>query len=423
MKKLKVIGCIVLLFVIFGIFIDRNQGQYEIYVKNAFDETTGNTMVSDGTKIYYYSQVNEDKGIFSIDQEGENVEFIVTCDKIGKMQIVDHNLYFTEYVGNYLKDKKMIPQYRLRRYDILNGEKENLDIYPQDLRFKDEQSVFRNVVDFYMFDATHILVRNTDYTIPSRAVSYGCFIIDIENKKIIKNSELQVIPLIIDNKEYYLYCYGNIRILAENNINSDEVCYINERAEGAYFDINSTERMQFTKENLYKKRWNYLTQAYKDGMIFLSNKDSLVVLKDSEPYEVIGKYALSQAGYIKWVKPEKDSFWVGVLEKSFFHIGSKETLYYIKEQISENIAVCDGEIVYFDGERLITADRNIISSYIISGDNALERVWSKKYHVPVHLSKIKIESNGTWIFISEEEVQSNKQNVIYKIRVVDGTQV
>ena len=372
---------------------------FEANIKNHQESSHGNLAVFDGNEsIYYYSDHGDMPGIYKMNMNGTEMQFVVSCKDVKRMQIRNHNLYYLEYEMD-LEDADISAKgYRLMKYDLAHKDSEQIVLYGRE-------------ADIY--GTWNFCVGNKGIVFTD--LYFRANMRRLQERTAIKNWEGEYLGTVrkagkrhvvtTTKGSFYLFDYGDLYCVSMEQ----------DSGNGTYVDI-------WGQTGVYDKRQREpVIDGFSAPQIIGWNRELLFVygnylaLYDDKRDEVLKEYVLENTSQQENLKMYGKQFVIlGKTEDRNDQILSVDKENGIVHRLFE--ASEQEHVLYFDQESYILFNRGQITRCTYSG----KEVWK------VNLGKIRdtegyrTDTSGDWLFVTHWNKRKKVRELDARIHMATG---
>lgn len=377
----------------------------------------GSIAVVYGDRIYYFSDEQENSGIYSMDLNGDNVRFELEARDIQKLQIKDDTLY-------YLTMDKVIygeegaqwgnRYYSLKSIDLKTDEAVRYTNVEEVIRQKGYSNKYRGIWDFYYINSDKFVVSDISLASPEMSFRLKSNIIDVGGS-IYNFGEYKRIKLKTPKGEYFDH-------LAFYDFKDDEYILLLTTGDDSHTDLY-TDRFSVYDEKLNSSFTIIDTVIsseaeprifYKKGDNYIISSQNYVLEYDAQNEEVVNKYRF-----------DKDVRQIIIFDKNYLLVKfeNKEEIYNFDDEsfMAEKILTNDkGRIVDIHEDYYILIDNNALYKKNISDEKDIWKIdlghdYIKREH--------KVEIAGDWLFIKSFNLEAEQSTLEEKINIATGERI
>ena len=389
---------------------------FETSIKNNWNSTSGDLAVFSNDKIYYFSDEGELPGIYSMDVDGTNAEFVVECDDIKTMQIKDDTLFYLQYT-NSIKDSTIVTRvFQLMKYDLKSYEKSPISLY-------ESKENYVGTWDFYISDIG-IIFNDLRYA------SYIQSVLQItgvkEKEGIYLNTLNKIVrPNEIDNskRNIYLYDLGDFYCIGGDGVKQDiydkeRFPYITYYEPAGLYDKGENENIFAYRANLDGS--NYDTRIiYQDVQTLYIAYEGNIVAYDTLDKKVIDEYQFPEIAVVRNAKlKNRTLLMLGVTNENQDCIlsldlenGKTDTLKVFGEK---------AKVVYYDTDHYIISEGKELKKYLLDENQDGTEEWNIKLKKGINKEYYKTDVAEKWLLISHWDKKEEVRKLDYKINIENG---
>ena len=400
----------------------------EYYIKEDQFKNSGKLSAYANDRIFYFSRENEISGIYSMEFDGKNVQLVVPCDGIGKIQVQNDKLYYLEYQNKNISEDINRPRYELREYDLKNKRVKNIEVYPNDLLY--ENSLFRAVWDFYCFDNGEMLVSTVNIGVPnSKRIFYDFYMIDSKHEQLVPADKIDKLEQIEEDNDFGFYQYDNLLFRVENYLidimkQEHKEWYLYGQRGVSMIDENTGYPVYSPENVFFDTKTNFTLKLLWDNTVFYSERNTIGIL-NLKNGEREWETQLPKYGCVKWAQKHKDYILLGEGKlATSIHFGEKIYSLNLETKAIDLVKdFKDKETVYIDEEKIVVASGKVIECYRFENTRVGELIWKLNLQENILDRGYRVEACGNWLFICRlaSRVEGEQcDNLINKINLLTG---